>query len=70
MDQIVQFLEPVRQFSKDSIRLVKRCTNPDRKGNESLSYRYQFLRPTANLFNVNYETYMSVSNGSEHSEIK
>ena len=32
MDQIVQTLEPLRQFSKDSIRLVKRCTKPDRKG--------------------------------------
>merc|ERR1712062_579616 len=31
MDQIVQTLEPLRQFSKDSIRLVKRCTKPDRK---------------------------------------
>ena len=32
MDQITQYIEPVRQFSKDSIRLVKRCTKPDRKG--------------------------------------
>jgi len=31
MDQIVQFVEPMKQFSKDSIRLVKRCTKPDRK---------------------------------------
>lgn len=31
MDQVVQFIDPVRQFSKDSIRLVKRCTKPDRK---------------------------------------
>ena len=31
MDQIVAHLEPVRQFSKDSVRLVKRCTKPDRK---------------------------------------
>jgi len=31
MDQIVQTLEPLRQFSKDSVRLVKRCTKPDRK---------------------------------------
>ena len=28
----MQFLEPAKQFSKDSIRLVKRCTKPDRKG--------------------------------------
>ena len=32
MDQIMQFAEPLRQFSKDSLRLVKRCTKPDRKG--------------------------------------
>ena len=31
MDQIVAHLEPMRQFSKDSVRLVKRCTKPDRK---------------------------------------
>nr|ACO10574.1 transport protein Sec61 subunit gamma [Caligus rogercresseyi]ADD24336.1 Protein transport protein Sec61 subunit gamma [Lepeophtheirus salmonis]ACO10652.1 transport protein Sec61 subunit gamma [Caligus rogercresseyi]ACO10746.1 transport protein Sec61 subunit gamma [Caligus rogercresseyi]ACO10785.1 transport protein Sec61 subunit gamma [Caligus rogercresseyi] len=31
MDQIVQFAEPLKQFSKDSVRLVKRCTKPDRK---------------------------------------
>ena len=32
MDQVMQFIEPAKQFSKDSIRLVKRCTKPDRKG--------------------------------------
>lgn len=31
MDQVTQFVEPGRQFVKDSIRLVKRCTKPDRK---------------------------------------
>ncbi|KAI8495559.1 Protein transport protein Sec61 subunit gamma [Branchiostoma belcheri] len=31
MDQLVQFVEPARQFAKDSYRLVKRCTKPDRK---------------------------------------
>lgn len=31
MDQITTQLEPLKQFSKDSIRLVKRCTKPDRK---------------------------------------
>ena len=30
MDQITQAVEPLRQFGKDSIRLVKRCTKPDR----------------------------------------
>ena len=32
MDQIQQFSEPCKQFMKDSIRLVKKCTKPDRKG--------------------------------------
>ena len=31
MDQITQAVEPLKQFGKDSIRLVKRCTKPDRK---------------------------------------
>ncbi|XP_052595844.1 protein transport protein Sec61 subunit gamma-like [Peromyscus californicus insignis] len=31
IDQVMQFVEPSRQFVKDSIRLVKRCTKPDRK---------------------------------------
>ena len=31
MDQIQQHLDPLKQFSKDSIRLIKRCTKPDRK---------------------------------------
>jgi len=31
MDQIVAAAEPLKQFSKDSVRLVKRCTKPDRK---------------------------------------
>jgi hypothetical protein len=30
MDQILTAIEPLRQFSKDSLRLVKRCTKPDR----------------------------------------
>ena len=34
MDQIIQTVEPVRQFAKDSIRLVKRCTKPDKKGKD------------------------------------
>ncbi|GAB1610164.1 hypothetical protein Ahia01_001302400 [Argonauta hians] len=31
MDQVMQMVEPGKQFAKDSIRLVKRCTKPDRK---------------------------------------
>lgn len=32
MDQVMQFVEPAKQFAKDSVRLVKKCTKPDRKG--------------------------------------
>jgi preprotein translocase subunit Sss1 len=32
MDQVVKFVEPAKQFFKDSYRLVKKCTKPDRKG--------------------------------------
>ena len=28
----MQLVEPAKTFTKDSIRLVKRCTKPDRKG--------------------------------------
>ncbi|KAK2570208.1 Protein transport protein Sec61 subunit gamma [Acropora cervicornis] len=31
MDQITNALQPCKQFAKDSMRLVKRCTKPDRK---------------------------------------
>ncbi|XP_003085350.1 protein transport protein Sec61 subunit gamma-like [Mus musculus] len=31
MDQVMQFVEPSQRFVKDSIWLVKRCTNLDRK---------------------------------------
>ncbi|KFD52519.1 hypothetical protein M514_06553 [Trichuris suis] len=31
MDQVVAIVNPGRQFLKDSFRLVKRCTKPDRK---------------------------------------
>ncbi|XP_021058905.1 protein transport protein Sec61 subunit gamma-like [Mus pahari] len=31
MHQVVQSVEPSRQFVKDSILLVKRCTKPNRK---------------------------------------
>lgn len=32
MDQLEQYVKPVRDFAKDSMRLVKRCTKPDFKG--------------------------------------
>ncbi|XP_015931838.1 protein transport protein Sec61 subunit gamma-like [Arachis duranensis] len=31
MDAIDSVFEPLREFSKDSVRLVKRCHKPDRK---------------------------------------
>ncbi|WP_411016305.1 protein translocase SEC61 complex subunit gamma, partial [Salmonella sp. s51884] len=31
MDQIQEIVKPARDFCKDSLRLVKRCTKPDRK---------------------------------------
>ena len=37
MDQVMALIEPARQFSKDSIRLVKRCTKPDRKEFQKIS---------------------------------
>ena len=33
MDAIDSVVDPLRDFAKDSIRLVKRCHKPDRKGN-------------------------------------
>ncbi|KAK7251782.1 hypothetical protein RIF29_35296 [Crotalaria pallida] len=40
MDAIDSVFDPLREFSKDSVRLVKRCHKPDRKGR--CSYRYRF----------------------------
>jgi len=31
MDQVQQFVEPAKDFIKHSIRLVRRCTKPDKK---------------------------------------
>lgn len=31
MEQVLLFTEPVKKFTKDSIRFVKRCTKPDKK---------------------------------------
>lgn len=31
MDQLEVYLRPGKEFVKDSVRLVKRCTKPDRK---------------------------------------
>ena len=32
MDQLMVYVKPVKDFAKDSMRLVKRCTKPDMKG--------------------------------------
>ena len=44
MDQIVQFVDPLKQFAKDSVRLVKRCTKPDKKGKNVCLKLILFLR--------------------------
>ena len=37
-------LEPLKEFSKNSLRLVKRCTKPDRRGEEyALRYHHSQL---------------------------
>jgi len=43
MDQVQQFTEPCKQFMKDSIRLVKKCTKPDRKGKVILLYYHRSI---------------------------
>lgn len=60
MDQISNALEPCKQFAKDSLRLVKRCTKPDRKGNEinktnEYSYRIPYID------NLKYSTVTTIS---------
>lgn len=52
MDQIVQMVEPMKQFSKDSIRLVKRCTKPDRKGKSDIFIGHSGRIKSYFLFNV------------------
>lgn len=32
MDSVMTAMEPLRIFTKDSVRLVNRCSKPDRKG--------------------------------------
>lgn len=32
MEQVIAYVKPLKDFSKDSMRLVKRCTKPDLKG--------------------------------------
>jgi len=32
MDHLNKYIEPSKQFVKDSVRFFKKCTKPDRKG--------------------------------------
>uniref|UniRef100_A0A453NIS1 Uncharacterized protein n=1 Tax=Aegilops tauschii subsp. strangulata TaxID=200361 RepID=A0A453NIS1_AEGTS len=34
MDAVDSVVDPLREFAKDSVRLVKRCHKPDRKGKD------------------------------------
>ncbi|CAM9937383.1 unnamed protein product [Heterosigma akashiwo] len=34
-----QLIEPLKEFAKDSIHLVRQCTKPDREGNSQRSQR-------------------------------
>jgi hypothetical protein len=36
MDAVDSVVDPLREFAKDSVRLVKRCHKPDRKGEDPL----------------------------------
>uniref|UniRef100_A0A8R1YWL5 Phosphomevalonate kinase n=1 Tax=Pristionchus pacificus TaxID=54126 RepID=A0A8R1YWL5_PRIPA len=38
MDQVQALIVPGKQFAKDSIRLVKRCTKPDRKEYQKIAF--------------------------------
>jgi hypothetical protein len=42
MDAIDSVVDPLRDFAKDSIRLVKRCHKPDRKGITSFLLSHEF----------------------------
>ncbi|RVW52544.1 Protein transport protein Sec61 subunit gamma [Vitis vinifera] len=39
MDAIDSAVDPLREFSKDSVRLVKRCHKPDRKEYTKVAFR-------------------------------
>lgn len=38
LDNINELLAPAKAFTKDSIRLLRRCTKPDRKEFEKIAY--------------------------------
>ena len=46
MEMVQEYVKPLREFAKDSMRLVKRCTKPDLKGKFKIGYIFQpFLAP-------------------------
>ena len=56
MDSVMMAIEPLRDFTKDSVRLVNRCTKPDRKGmyvcNHRLEISAQMIVPASTLHNT------------------
>lgn len=38
MDHVNQYVEPAKQFMKDSYRLVQKCTKPDRKEFQKIAF--------------------------------
>ena len=55
MDAVDSMVDPLREFAKDSIRLVKRCHKPDRKGSFRLLFRFSFLFSPQLLRSLLYE---------------
>ena len=49
MDQVNKYVEPAKQFMKDSYRLVKKCTKPDRKGKDSIQFQINQIFEYKNL---------------------
>ena len=54
MDQVMAIVEPGKQFAKDSIRLLKRCTKPDRKGKLQFHFISAATSPTHLTSNLPY----------------
>lgn len=43
MDALDSVVDPLREFAKDSLRLVKRCHKPDRKGEFAINFPIVFV---------------------------
>ena len=59
MDQITTFVDPLKVFVKDSVRLVKRCTKPDRKGIIYVIFFYQMTIIMGDIKTSLYCTYFT-----------